>query len=84
MEQLSALTTEELIKRKQRLKGILIGFITLAGMLIGVYAYMYFVKSKPMSPATFVPLIVLPITWLPMISSLSSINAELKLRNKVI
>ncbi|MCC8408801.1 hypothetical protein LJ707_07660 [Mucilaginibacter sp. UR6-1] len=84
MEQLSALTTEELIARKKKLKGILIGFMVIAGMLVLVYAYRYFVISKPMSVGTFVPLMVLPITWLPMITSLRSLSAEINSRKKAI
>lgn len=80
MEQLSAVSTAELITRKKKLKGILAGFMVITGMLLLVYAYMYFVKSKPLSVTTFVPLMVLPITWMPMIISLRSLNAEINSR----
>jgi hypothetical protein len=80
MKQLSAVSTEELITRKKKLKGMLIGFMAIAGILILIYGYIYLFKSNPLSVATFIPLVVLPITWLPMITSLRALNAEINSR----
>ncbi|GAA4328118.1 hypothetical protein GCM10023149_31980 [Mucilaginibacter gynuensis] len=82
MEQLSALSLTELTARRTKLKSILITSITLAVVLLFVYAYLYFFKSKNISIGSLVPLMVLPITWLPIFNSLKSINGEISSRKQ--
>lgn len=75
MKKRSELSLVELNKTKSMLKGALIGFITL-GVLISIV--LFFLKAKLV---LFIPVMVLPITWLPIYSSLKSVNGEIRLRN---
>ncbi|MFD2582538.1 hypothetical protein ACFSR6_08570 [Pedobacter vanadiisoli] len=75
MKKWSELSLEELNKTSSKLKGVLIGFIIL-GVLIALA--LLFLKAKLV---LFVPVMVLPITWLPIYSTLKSVNDEIRLRN---
>lgn len=80
MKQFSALSLEELTKRKATLKGVLIAFIILAVIIALVFTYLYFFRTKPLAIATTIPLFVLPITWVPIFISIKSLNDEIELR----
>jgi len=75
MKKWSELSLAELNKTRSKLKGALIGFI-IFGALISLT--LFFLKAKLV---LFVPAMVLPITWLPIYSSLKSVNDEIRLRN---
>ncbi|WP_343524069.1 hypothetical protein [Pedobacter sp.] len=75
MKKWSELSLEELNKTSSKLKGVLIGFIIL-GVLIALA--LIFLKAKPV---LFIPVMVLPITWVPVYGTLKSVNDEIRLRN---
>lgn len=72
---LTNLTLTELYKRKSTIKGALIAFVILALIAAGILIYL-----KP-KPALYIPLMVLPVTWLPIFISLAAINKEISVRN---
>ncbi|WP_148235453.1 hypothetical protein [Fluviicola taffensis] len=78
MKQLSELSLDELIKHKAKLKSALIGLAIMTLLLVLIYCYIYFFKAKSI---TFIPLIVLPITWIPLFVSLKNIRDEIKFRD---
>ncbi|QNR84969.1 hypothetical protein H9N25_00200 [Pedobacter riviphilus] len=75
MKKWSELSLAELNKTRAKLKGALIGFIVF-GVLISLTLFL--LKAKLV---LFIPAMVLPITWLPIYSSLKSVNDEIRLRN---
>ncbi|MBB6236874.1 hypothetical protein HDC90_001489 [Pedobacter sp. AK013] len=75
MKKWSELSLAELNKTKSMLKGTLIGFI-IFGVLITLALFL--LKAKLV---LFIPAMVLPITWLPIYSSLKSVNEEIRLRH---
>ncbi|WP_157257900.1 hypothetical protein [Pedobacter ginsenosidimutans] len=75
MKKWSELSLAELNKTRSKLKGALIGFI-IFGVLISLA--LFFLKAKLV---LFIPVMVLPITWLPIYISLKSVNDEIRLRN---
>lgn len=75
MKKWSELSLAELNKTRSKLKGALIAFIIL-GVLISLA--LFFLKAKLV---LFIPVMVLPITWLPIYISLKSVNDEIRLRN---
>ncbi|NII80980.1 MULTISPECIES: hypothetical protein [unclassified Pedobacter] len=75
MKKWSELSLAELNKTRAKLKGALIGFIVF-GVLISLTLFL--LKAKLV---LFIPAMVLPITWLPIYSSLRSVNDEIRLRN---
>lgn len=75
MKKLSELNLNELTSRRSTLKSSLIAFVILG---IGVAILLLFLKARFV---TFIPVMVLPITWLPMFTSLQSIDEEIKSRN---
>ncbi|MGN8059809.1 hypothetical protein ACTJKN_26260 [Pedobacter sp. 22163] len=75
MKKWSELSLAELNKTRSKLKGALIAFIIL-GVLISLV--LFFLKAKLV---LFIPVMVLPITWLPIYISIKSVNDEIRLRN---
>lgn len=75
MKKWSELSLAELNKTRSKLKGALIGFIIFGALIV---LTLFFLKAKLV---LFVPAMVLPITWLPIYSSLKSVNDEIRLRN---
>ena len=75
MKKWSELSLAELNKTRSKLKGALIAFIIL-GVLISLA--LFFLKAKLV---LFIPVMVLPITWLPIYISLKSVNDEIRLRD---
>lgn len=80
MEQLSALGLEELNKRKSTLKLSLASLIISCVIMLLINLYVFIFKSKPVSPGSLIPLFVILMTWIPMFSSLKSVNEEIKSR----
>jgi len=78
MKRLSELSLEELTKQRNALKGVLIAF-ALSFLVLGcIYGYIWFVKQGSI---TCIPLMVLPITWIPLGISLKNLNKEIKSRS---
>ena len=71
------MSLEELNKNKTIAKTALITISIMLLILAGICVYLHFVKSKSL---VFVPLLVLPITMLPLYQSLKSTEDEIKLR----
>jgi len=75
MKKWSELSLAELNKTRSKLKGALIGFMILGALIV---LTLFFLKAKLV---LFIPAMVLPITWLPIYTSLKSVNDEIRLRN---
>ncbi len=75
MKKFSALSKEELVKRKSILKSALIALVLL-GVIITVV--MFFLHPKPVF---YIPFLVLPVTWLPIFISLKSVSDEIEARS---
>jgi len=79
---LEELTNEKLLKQRDLLKGVGIGFAIIYVIAIAVLIYVFNLRgTKNFSIATLLPLIVLPVTFLPIIMSLVAANKEIKSRN---
>ena len=79
---LEELTNEKLLKQRDLLKGVGIGFAIIYLIAIAVLIYVFSLRStKNFSIATLLPLIVLPVTFLPIVISFSAVNKEIKSRN---
>lgn len=76
------LTNEKLIKRRNLLKGVVIGFAVFFVITVGILIYLFATKgSKNMPIATLIPVFTLPVTMMPILISLASMNKEIKSRN---
>lgn len=75
---LSELPMEEIIRQKNRLKGVLIGFSVVLVVAYSILIYLM-VTNKNYILFTIIPLGF--ITLLPAILRLKQINTEIKLRN---
>ena len=79
---LEELTDEKLMKQRDLLKGVGIGFAIIYVIAIAVLIYVFNLRgTKNFSIATLLPLIVLPVTFLPIVISFSAVNKEIKSRN---
>ncbi len=75
MKKLSELDFNELTRKRKTLKSSLIAFVIFGILVVLV---LLFLKARLVS---FIPAMVLPITWLPLFISLKEIDAEIKSRN---
>ena len=79
---LSELSDEKLIKRRDMLKGVLIGMYSICIVLIALLLWIFFYKEySQVSIATFIPAFMLPIITLPIILQVNTLNKEIKARN---
>lgn len=79
--QIKNLTNEQLLKRRNLLKGTAIGFLTIAVLAAGILIYLYAVKGfENFNIATLIPVFALPVTLMPALSSLAIVNKEMKAR----
>lgn len=77
-----ALSNEELIKKRNTLKGVSIGFGVI--FVLGIIAFISILAikgAKGFPFATFVPFIVMPVTMTPLLINLNLANKEIKSRN---
>lgn len=78
----TAWSNEKLVNRRNSLKGASIGLGIVALIAILISAYLFFSYGfKDLSAITFIPVFILPITFLPMLIFLSQLNKEIKSRN---
>lgn len=78
---LSELSNEELNKRKNLLKGVLIGFGIIYLLAIAVMIYLLSVKGfKNVPIATLIPIFSLPVIITPILTNLGLVTKELKSR----
>jgi hypothetical protein len=76
------LSNEELMKKRDFLKGISIGFGIIFILAISILTYLLAEKGfKNVSIATLVPLFTLPIFFVPLLINLSLLKNEIKSRN---
>lgn len=79
---LSELSDEKLIKRRDLLKGVLIGMYTICIVLIVLLLYIFIYKeSSKIRLSTFVPVFMLPVITLPLLFQVNTLNKEVKARN---
>ncbi|WP_343605700.1 hypothetical protein [Fluviicola sp.] len=74
VKKISEWSLEELKRRKSLLKTCLISFGILGVLMV---VLLIVIKAKL---TLYVPVFMLPVTWLPMITSLKAVNDELKVR----
>ena len=80
--ELSELSDEKLIKRRDLLKGVLIGMYAVCILLIVLLLYIFFYKEfSTISIATFIPVFMLPVITLPLLFQMNTLNKEIKSRN---
>jgi len=77
---ISEFTKEQLIKKKELLKGIAIGFGIIYLVIVILLIYILLNSSKSISIAALIPIFVLPVTFNPIFMNLGMINKELKSR----
>lgn len=76
------LADEKLIKRRDLLKGILIGIAMMWLLIALFFAYIFFTRGfKNNTFIILLPLITLPVTLLPTFINLNFLNKEIKSRN---
>lgn len=76
------LTNEELLKKRNTLKGIAIGFGVMFLLAIVAFISIIMMKgSKGFPYATCVPFLAMPITMRPLLINLKMVNQEMKSRN---
>ena len=79
---LAELSDEKLIKRRDMLKGVLIGMYAVCIVLIFLLLYIFFNKGfSSISIATFIPVFMLPVITLPLLFQVNTLNKEVKSRN---
>lgn len=75
------LTNDELIKKRNLMKGVSIGFGIIFIFAIAVLIYILFLKGlKNVSIATLIPIFIMPIAFSPLLTNYSLLNQELKSR----
>ncbi|AZB34663.1 MULTISPECIES: hypothetical protein [Chryseobacterium] len=77
-----SLTDEELIKKRNTIKGVSIGFGVI--FLLGIIAFIVLLVMKGAKGfpfAAFTPFIVMPVTMTPLLINLNLVNREIKSRN---
>ena len=80
--ELSDWSDKKLIKRKDMLKGVLIGMYAVCILLIVLLLYIFFNKGfSSISIATFIPVFMLHVITLPLLFQVNTLNKEAKSRN---
>ena len=76
------LTNESLIKKRNLLKGITIGFGIFFIITLGILVYLFATKGLKNTPiVTLIPVFSFPLTMVPTLINLSLLNKEIKSRN---
>ncbi len=76
------LTNEELVKKQGQIKGVAIGFAVIYAIALGVLVYLFTQRgSKNISIATLIPILILPVTFVPVLIHFGLLKKELKSRN---
>ena len=82
INELSKLSDEKLLKRRDLLKGVLIGMYIVCLLLMVFLLYIFFNKGfSALSIATFIPVFMLPVITLPLLFQVNTLNKEIKARN---
>ncbi|OLY92035.1 hypothetical protein SAMN05444008_106184 [Cnuella takakiae] len=76
------LTNEALIKKRDLLKAVSIGFGIVFFLALAVLTYLFTTKDpEKASVATLIPVFMLPITFVPLLINLGLLSKEIKARN---
>ncbi|WP_160139063.1 hypothetical protein [Chryseobacterium sp. c4a] len=76
------LTNEQLLKKRNTLKGLAIGFGIMFLLAIVAFVTIITMKgSKGFPYATCIPFLAMPITMRPLLTNLKMVNKEIKARN---
>lgn len=76
------MTAENLLKKKKLFTGVFIGFGIIAVFAFAIIIYLLKEKGfKNNNIASFIPLLILPITFVPLLVNFSLLNKEVKARN---
>ncbi len=75
------LTDEKLLKKRDLLKGISIGFAIIFILVISILIYLLASKGFKKNIATLIPIFIMPVTFTPLLINLGLINQEIKSRN---
>jgi high-affinity Fe2+/Pb2+ permease len=75
----SNLSDEKLLKRRDLMKGVLIGFGIL--FLVIIFVMIFLFRNFNSNKITLVPVFLLPVTFLPLLITYNLINKEVKSRN---
>lgn len=79
---LSDLSNEKLIKRRDLFKGFLIGIGIVWLLMIAFVIYIYTTKdTSNFSFVVFLPIFILPVTLMPLFINVGMLNKEVKARN---
>ena len=79
---ISELSDEKLIKRRDLFKGILIGMYVVCVILIILLVYIFFNKGfSAISIASFIPVFMLPVITMPLYFQVTLLEKEVKARN---
>lgn len=77
------LSTAQLIKRRDLLKGVSIGLGIVAITAFGVLLYIFMINGFEDMPSTStIPAFMLPVFFLPTLVHLGQLNTEIKRRNQ--
>ncbi|UUV21215.1 hypothetical protein [Paenimyroides aestuarii] len=79
------LSTDQLIKRRDVLKGASIGLGIVAIVAIGILMYIFTTNGFGFGDipfAVFIPVMMLPVFFLPMLIHIGQLNTEIKKRNQ--
>jgi hypothetical protein len=80
-ETYSILSSEDLIKKRNLFKGVLIGFGVIWILIISVFVYLFATRGlKNISFIAFLPVFISSITLLPLLINLNLVNKEIKSR----
>lgn len=76
------LTKEQLVKKMNSLKGALMGFGIVVVLAIAILLYLFVTnKSGKLPIAVLIPVLVLPVTFTPLLIALGQLNKEIRNRN---
>lgn len=79
---ISELTNEKLIKRRDLLKGFLIGIGIVWLLMIAFVIYIFNTKdTSDFNFVMFLPIFILPVTLTPLLINVGMLNKEIKSRN---
>ncbi|PST83105.1 hypothetical protein C7T94_10855 [Pedobacter yulinensis] len=77
----AGLTDEKLIKQRNLLKGAIIGLGVFYLVALGILGYLAATRGVKNMAVALIPVFSLPITLLPLLISLNTLNKEIKSRN---
>lgn len=79
---LSELTIDQLVKKRDLLKGVSIGIGILYIVVLAIIIYLFVTKGlKNVSYAALIPVFALPVTLTPVLGNMSLLEKEIKSRH---